>query len=118
MADDEQTTRYPRLHVTVVISDGITKKSIVSRSEVTAEMVDAFGNAAVIAAAKAAAERLLAPDELPEFLEQFDPLWKKLLADNPENVVIRAPSQSTHPFARTLNVERSEECQDSTQDSK
>lgn len=116
MPEDIQATRYPRLHVTLVITDGITRRSVVARSEVTAEMVDAFGNTALIASAKALAERLMAPDCLSEFLEKVDGLWKKLLAENPENVSIRVPSKSTHPFARTLNVERSEECRNSTQD--
>jgi hypothetical protein len=78
------TERSPRLQVSILIEDRLSKKAILRSVLLTPQQLDAYKANVFIAAARTLTASLITQQDFLDFLEAADPLWKNILLEIPE----------------------------------
>lgn len=76
--------RHPRLCVSVVIEDRVSKRAVMRSLLLTPQQLEAYRGQLFVATAKTLTARLLVDSAFLEFLEKADPLWRNILFEYPQ----------------------------------
>lgn len=76
--------RHPRLQVSILIEDRLSKRAVLRSVLLTPQQLDAYKANIFVAAAKSLTAGLITQQDFLDFLEVADPLWKNILLELPE----------------------------------